>query len=276
MSLLKKNTAGGLPKTPAFQKFALLGFFFCLLLPARAEARSFEDIFPELGTELKARVFAEGGVIRALEKNGKLQLFPAAASGIDLHSRMTQKGYGYLVESLLVIPYAGKTLNILDTYNALGKVRNLKGRLYHSATRDADIPLFEDATRLEGAKRTGAIPDPPPAASVPASETIYIKLKDVNFGNSYYKADIAPQGRGIVYSLSNFKSLTYLLFPVMKEDKFSAYLYLEPLDEGVLVYSIAGADVSDFIASKIDIPSAISKRLAVFLDWINDGIRETR
>ena len=58
----------------------------------------------------------------------------------------------------------------------------------------------------------------------------------------------------------------------MREEKFHAFLYMEPLVEGMLVYSVAGTDVSDFVANRIDIPSAISKRLAVFVDWINDGL----
>jgi hypothetical protein len=62
----------------------------------------------------------------------------------------------------------------------------------------------------------------------------------------------------------------------MPEEKFQANLYLEPLDEGMLIYSLAGTDVSDFIANRIDIPSAISKRLAVFIDWVSDGIKATR
>jgi hypothetical protein len=261
MPLPKKNAA------------VLVFLAFVLALP-RAEARSFDDVFPGLGTERRAEVFTGDGVIRTLEKDENPEFFPAPSSGIDLSSRMLGNGYGYLAESLLVIPYTEKPSNVLDAYNALGKVRNLKGRLYHSFTRDADIPLFEDATRLEGARRSGAVADPPAALSVPAAETIYIKLKDVNFGNSYYKADIVPQGRGIICGLSNFRTITYLFFPVMKEGRFSALLYLEPLDEGMMVYSMAGAEVSDFIASKIDIPSAISKRLAVFLGWISDGIRE--
>jgi hypothetical protein len=255
------------------RKKILLCFCLLCLLPFFANARSFDDIFPNLGAERKAEVFVEGGIIRSLKKNETLELSPTASSGIDLPARIMQKNYAYLTESLLVVPYTGKTLGLLDAYNALGKVQKLKGRLYHSHTRDTDIPLFEEATRLEGAKRNGAISDPPDANSVPSSETVYLRLKDVNFGNSYYKADIASDRNGIVYSLTNFKSITYLLFPVMKEEKFSTLLYLEPLAEGMLVYSIAGADVSDFIASKIDIPSAISKRLAVFIDWITDGVR---
>jgi hypothetical protein len=163
---------------------------------------------------------------------------------------------------------------LLDVYNALGNIRALKGRLYHSATRDQDIPLFEDATRIAGAKKTSPIPDPGPASSIPLSETVYLRIKDVNFGNSYYRGDIHRDTFGLLYRLSNYKNLTYLFIPVIREEKFIAQLYFEPIAEGVLVYSIAGADVSDFVASKIDMPSAIAKRLAVIISWVVDGINQ--
>ncbi|MDR2618777.1 MAG: hypothetical protein LBC62_07905 [Treponema sp.] len=257
------------------KKNVLVFSLLALVVALPAWTRSFDDIFPGLDVAKRGMAFSGEGIIRSLEKGEIPELNPAPGSGINLRSRITQEN-AYLTESLLVVPYSGRTLTVLDAYNALGKVRNLKGRLYHSHTKNAEIPLFEDATRLEGAKRTGAIPDPPQAAVLPVSESVYIRLKDVNFGNSYYRADITRESNGLLYSLTNFKSLTYLFFPVMKEEKFSALLYLEPLSEGMLVYSIAGTEVSDFIASKIDIPSAIGKRLAVFIDWVAEGIKEIR
>ncbi|WP_043923382.1 DUF6675 family protein [Leadbettera azotonutricia] len=258
-------------------KTMLLMAAFFALWPFSLIARSFDDVFPYIGTDKKAEAFAEDGIIRSLGKGESFELNPAPSSGIDLQARIMQKAHEHLTESLLVVPYAGRALNVVDAYNSLGKVRSLKGRLYHSHTRNADIPLFEEATRLESAKRTNTpVPDPAPVSAIPANESIYIKLKDVNFGNSYYRADISQNGYGLVYSLTNFKSLTYLLFTVMKEEKFSAFLYLEPIDEGMLVYAVAGTEVSNFIENRIDIPSAISKRLAVFIDWISEGVREQK
>jgi hypothetical protein len=115
-----------------------------------------------------------------------------------------------------------------------------------------------------------------PTRELPRAETVFIRLKDINFGNSYYKSDISVSPHGITYNLTNTRNLSYLFFTAMKEGKFSAILYLEPLTEGMLVYSVAGADASDFVANRIDIPSAISKRLAVFIAWIYDGIKEAR
>jgi hypothetical protein len=208
-----------------------------------------------------------------------LSLSPNPAAGIALAGIVEERKPAFLVESLLVIPYpahwdgAPAAGELLPVYNALGKIRNLEGRVYRSFTRGAEVPLFEEATRIAGPKKTSPLPDPTPAGSVPDGETFYIRLKDANFGNSFYRADIERQGPGLLYSLTNFRNLTYLFIPVIKEEKFFARLYFELLAEGILVYSIAGADVSDFVAARIDMPSAIRKRLEVITGWVIDGIR---
>ena len=249
-------------------------FLLAAAMPLGAETRTFNDVFPNINETHKDQVFNEG-LIRSIKKNETFQFFTANGSGIDLISKISGKKFNYYAESLLVIPYTGRQLTNLDTYNALGKVRGLKGKLYSSHSKNAEIPLFEDATRLDS-KKTNSIPDPPPALSVPSSETIYLRLKDTNFGNTYYQADITRLSEGILYSLSNYKTISYLLFTVMKENRFNALLYMEPLKEGILVYSVAGAEVSDFIAGRISIPSAISKRLGVFIGWVSDGITSAK
>jgi hypothetical protein len=132
--------------------------------------------------------------------------------------------------------------------------------------------MFEEVTRIESARRNNAIADPSPASAVPRSETVYLRLKDVNFGTSFYRGDMTLSRYGMSYSLSNFKSLTYLLIPVIREEKFTAQLYFEPIDEGILIYGLSGADVSGFVSSRIDMASAISKRLTVIISWVAEGI----
>jgi hypothetical protein len=251
-------------------------FFLGLALtaPLPGQNHSLGDLFPGLGEDQRDLVFSSTGLILNAAAPSDLRLVPSPKIGVDISGPVVNRDFSCLVEALLVIPYKSKPIELLDIYNALGKIRNLKGRLYHSATRDANIPLFEDASRIKSAKSSAsAIPDPPDAPAVPRSETIYLRVKDVNFGNSYYRAGITTTPAGLLYDLSNFKSLTYLFVPVIKEENFVTQMYFEPIAEGVLVYSLAGADVSDFIASRIDIPSAIRKRLEVILDWVIDGIK---
>ena len=260
-------------KTSRFFLFFLLIF---TVRPFFAEAQSlrcFDDLFPGMGENRKTRVFSDSGLILTYGKNQPNELFPAANSGITINETVMRAKPVYMVETLLVTPYSGRPLDRLDAYNALRDIRSLKGRTYNSFTRSSEVPLFEDATRIESARRTNPIPDPPPAVILPSSETIYIRLRDTNFGNSFYRGDITVSPYGVTCSLTNFRSLSYLLFTVMKEEKFSAVLYMEPLTEGMLIYTVAGADTSDFIANRIDVPSAISKRLAVFIEWLRDGMR---
>jgi hypothetical protein len=256
----------------------MIKHLFCVLLlilaglPASAQFRSFTALFPDLGEEDTTRIFSPDGLAESNKAPAGLALLPAGNLGRDISKPVLDRNPSVFVESVRVIPYTNGPFNLITVYNALGKVRNLKGRLYHSATRDEDVPLFEDAVRIQGPKKHTAIPDAPDAVSIPAVETVYIRLKDVNFGNSYYQAHITQTPQGLLYSLSNFKNLSYGFIPVIKEDKFIAQLYIEPLAEGLLVYSLAGADVSDFIASRVDISSAIRKRLQVIVGWLIDGI----
>ena len=261
-------------------KFLILLFLslFIFFLPASIMAeinslRSFDELFPLLAESRKKEAFSDEGTIRSVKKNESLEFLPAPASGIDLYGTVMKTNPAYFAESLLVIPYQGKVFTRLDAYNALGKISDLKGRLYHSHTRNADVALFQEAVRLENEKSGKAVPDPVSARELPNTEAVFIRLKDVNFGNTYYRTDMSVTPFGLTYKITNTKNITYLLFTVLREEKFSSILYIEPLTDGMLIYSMAGADASDFISSMIDIPSAISKRLLVFLSWIKDGLK---
>ena len=245
---------------------------------ASAPVRSFVEIFPALAPAIREAAFEDGGYFVSY-KGSVSDIIGSAQSKIEPHiiNAVLNKNPVYLVESILVIPGEANEYSLLDVYNALGKVRALKGRMYHSHTRKEDVPLFEEVTRIESDKKNVPIDDPPPASRIPSSETVYMRLKDANFGNSFYRGDLTLERRGLRYSLTNFKSLTYYIFPAIKEEKFTAQLYIEPVSEGILIYALAGADASDlassnFVSSKVSIASAISKRLAVILDWITDGI----
>jgi hypothetical protein len=253
-----------------------ISVFSLVLFPVAAEAapRSFNQIFPGIPSAVREAAFSEEGFFQSTEKIQRSALVGYGQSAIDprIIETVFLKQPGFLVESILVIPGKTKAYSLLDVYNALGKIRGLKGRLYHSVSRNEYIPLFEDVTRIESAKKNTPIADPAPASSIPPSETVYMRLKDVNFGNTYYRGDMTLVRRGLRYSLSNNKNITYFFVPVIKEERFNAQFYFEPITEGILIYALAGADVSDFVSSKVNMPSAISKRLTVIIGWVAEGI----
>jgi len=240
----------------------------------QSAARSFDDIFPGLPPAARGAAFSQAGYFRTYERaNDAMQDAHVFQSGLcrGLADAALAVQPVVLVESILVLPGEEGGRTLLDVYNAISQVRDLRGRTYDSHRR-GEIPLFEDATRIDAARRNAAIEDPPPASSVPQSETIYMRLRDANFGNTFYRAQMDLDGRGMRLSLTNNRSITYFMFPAIREERFVAQMYFEPIAEGILIYSIAGVDVSNFVASMIHIPSAISRRLAVIIGWAADGI----
>jgi len=255
----------------------------CLVLfPIAAQSpqsalRSFDDIFPNLPPAVRTGAFSQEGYFRAFSRRA----VPDRDFGQDILQSALDSGISevvlgvqplVLVESILVIPGEGGRYSLLDVYNALSQTRNLQGRLYHSHRRSAYIPLFEEVTRLDASRRNAPIEDPALASSVPQSETIYMRLRDANFGNTFYRAQMNLDGYGLRYSLTNNRTITYLMFPAIREGRFVAQMYFEPIAEGILIYSLAGVDVSNFVYSQIHMSSAISKRLAVIIEWAVDGI----
>lgn len=256
----------------------------CLvLLPVAAQGaqplRSFNDVFPGLSAAARAEAFSRDGHFRTLDRPGANagQRLLSSQSRLDsaISAPIVAMRPTVIVESIMVIPGAGGRYSLLDVYNALSQIRDLQGRLYHSHRRQAYIPLFEEATRIDG-RRNAAIADPPRAASVPPSETIYVRLRDANFGNTFYRAQMTLDGRGLRYSLTNNRNITFLAVPAIRAERFVAQMYFEPIAEGILIYSLAGVDVSNFVASQIHMPSAISTRLEVIIGWAAEGISRQR
>jgi hypothetical protein len=246
----------------------------CVLcaFPALSQTRSLNTFFPQLDNEQRTQALTSEGLFLYGSRATGLRLAPNPGAGILVAEPIRAHNPLFLAESIRVL-HVDKAGGLLKVYNSLNRVRALAGITYHSFTRDQNIPLFGEASRIEGPRRLNSkLPDPPRARSVPLAETLYVRLDDANFGNSYYECTLVSNSNSIRYTLTNFRPLVYLLFTVMPERRFISQLYFEFIDEGLAVYSVVGADASDFVASMMDIPSAIEKRLNVFINWVERGI----
>jgi hypothetical protein len=256
------------------RKICVLQALFLLLSSGFiAEGRTLDDLFPDTGGAVLKQA-REGGYSRSIKTAGvsNPDFTVKPVDEINDARSILQYSPVYVIESLLILKN-DKNVTKVDIYNALRKINTLKGRKYFSATRGKPAVLFEDASRIAGEKDTKKRNDPPHAAVAPFEQTIFIMVKDTNFGNCYYRAEIDMGGNGVKYSLANFRSINYLLIPVIKPEKLQIHLYLESLDEGVLIYGLTGVATADFAENHADIPSLITKRLDVIYDWIGDNIK---
>ena len=235
------------------------------------ETRSFDEIFPGFSRSKKSGAMSDTGLRNSFEKDGFPMLVPDPNSGIDLLSSVMIKKPSHIVEALVVVPYNERELDMLDIYNALGRVKNIKDHTIPINGRD--IAIFTETTRLESARNRKPIPDPPPTDTLPYSETMYLRFTDPYMGDLYLQGDVSISLYGITYSMTNFRDVSYSIFRVMKAERFTAIIYLEPVKEGILVYSMSGLYLPNFIAKRVNLTPNMNRRITVLLNWIIDGMR---
>ena len=256
-------------------KAVLTGFILVFIFSASpleaGPLRSFGELFPYLSALQKQRVFGRAGLRNTFTINEAPLFTPALNSGIDLMSLVLERNPTQLVEVITVIPYNERPLNILDAYNAMGRIENISNYTYFSTSRNRVIPVFEESTRLENARRNRRIPDPSPATALPSRDTIYFCLDDTFFGKTYLRGDLSLSNYGMTFNITNFAAVWFMLFPVMGAEKFSTILYAEPLEEGMLVYGMAGLDAPQFLIGKMNLINNIDRRITVFISWLRDG-----
>jgi hypothetical protein len=150
-----------------FKKIIIALFFhFMCVIYIYAQLRAFNDIFPNLSRNERSAVFNETGYVKTLSKSGEFDIAGSNRSAIGIDSvilnTVLSMNPGYIVESISVISENPEEVTLLDVYNSLGNIRNLKGRLYNSHSRKQLVPLFEDATRITSEKKYN--PNPRSAA----------------------------------------------------------------------------------------------------------------
>jgi hypothetical protein len=235
------------------------------------ETRSYYKIFPDLSLRQKANVRSNVGIRNSFEKNDTPTMVPAPDSGIDLYNKVMTKKPSHIIEALIVLPYGKRELDLLDIYNALRNIKNIQD--FTLNVRGKDYKIFQDTTRLESAQKRKPIPDPPPSDMLPFSETMYMRFVDLSMGDLYLRGDISVSLYGLTYSLTNFRDVSYSIFKVMNAGKFTAIIYIEPVKEGILVYSMSGLYIPSFVANRINLAVSMNYRITVLINWIADGLK---
>jgi hypothetical protein len=236
------------------------------------EIRSFNDVFPSLSLRQKSSVMSGVGLRNSFEKNDTPTFSPNPDSGVDLYSKVMAKKPSHIIEALILMPYNKRELDLLDIYNALRRIKNIQD--FKITLRGNEYKIFMDTTRIESAQRRRAIPDPPPAEMLPLSETMYLKFVDQTMGDLYLRGDITISLYGLTYSLTNFRDVSYSIFSIMKAERFTAIIYLEPVKEGILIYSMSGLYIPSFIAHRVNLTPSMNYRITVLINWITDGLRK--
>jgi len=234
--------------------------------------RSFGEIFPTLSARQRNVAMGSYGLRHSLEKHETPTLLPAANSGINLYSSVMRKDPSHIIEALIVVPHTQRGLDLVDIYNTLGRIERIKDQ--RTTLRGGEvISIFKDTTRLNNPTNRRAIPDPPPADMFPFSETMYLRFTDNYIGNVYLRGDLTVGSHGMTYNLTNFRNINFSIFTIMRAERVSIILYIEPVKEGILIYSMTGIFLPDFIINRVNLTPNMNIRINSLLRWITEGLR---
>jgi len=236
------------------------------------EIRSLDAIFPNLSRIQRIRAMSNEGLKHSFAKDEPATIVPNPDLEIDLLGSIMKKNPSHLIEALALVPYKERELDLLDIYNALGRIEKIKD--YPVFINGNDYYIFTESSRIENTRNRRDISDPLPAVTLPFSETMYLRLKETSFGNLFLRGEISLSMYGITYSMTNFADVRYFLFPIMRAERFVTIIYLEPVKEGVLIYSMSGFYLPGFIADRVNLTSNINRRIETFINWITDGLRK--
>jgi len=236
------------------------------------QIRSFDAVFPGLSWEQKATAMGSVGLRNFFVKGESPMLVPNPDSGINLLDRIKEKDPSHLIEALLVVPYNGQDIDLLEIYNALGRIENIKD--YSAWVNGRDFYAITESSRIASASNRRDIPDPPSAVRLPFSQTMYLRIKEVDFGNFFLRADVSIGLYGMTYRMTNFTDIRIFLIPIMRAERFNIIIYLEPVEEGILVYCVCGFYMPSFIANMVNLTSSINNRVTILTNWIIDSLRK--
>jgi len=238
----------------------------------RFEIRSFDAVFPGYSKYDKEDIMDEYGIRSSFDRKGSPSIMPAPNSGISLYDQVMKRKPSHVVEALVVIPYITRELDLLDVYNSLGRITHIKDQILTYAS-GRTLSVFKDTTRLDNSVNRRAVPDPAPSNRLPYSETMYIRFTDTYIGNLFLRGNITQSLYGLTYDLTNFRDVSFSIFKIMKSERISIILYIEPVKEGILIYAMSGFFLPDFILEKLNLTVNINNRITVLLNWIVEGLR---
>jgi len=235
------------------------------------EIRSFDTIFPRFTQRQRIQAMSTTGLRHSFRKDESPVIFPNPSIGINLIDSIMNINPSHLIEALVVVPYRERELDLLDIYNALARIEDIKN--YSVPYNGNNFHVFTESTRIVSNRNRRAVSDPVPAAMLPFSETMFLRLKEVNLGNLFLRGEISVSMYGITYSMTNFMDVRYFLIPIVGAERFITILYLEPVKEGVLIYCVSGFYIPGFIADKVNLTPNINRRIQIFINWITAGLR---
>ena len=227
---------------------------------------------PGLSKEEIRQLGAGDAVMRYPDSARSLQYLPIGLAAESMKTLSEGFSPSVFVERAFLA--RGRSLSgkgALEIANALLDVPTISGVTYYSERKQGITVLFDDVFRVEGPGSMKKV-QAPPLASLPASMSMHLHLKDSNFGSSWYALHLDQRAGGLFLRLENSRPLNFTLIRAFGPAEVRMGVVMIPVDEGLYVAAFCAADPASIASSMVDMKSAMEKRLRAIQGWAVDRI----
>ena len=153
-----------------------------------------------------------------------------------------------------------------DLFNGIIAVSTLKGLEYYSKRRNSMRLLYEISTVIDGPESKNPRADPV-FRTPPAEVSIFVRQKDLTFGDNIYKYTYYAYESAFIVLMENITSLSYGPVQVVGKNRLKSVIAIFDCGPHLLVYSASFAKASIVPGMKQRVGESISNRTNALLSW---------
>lgn len=156
-------------------------------------------------------------------------------------------------------------------YNQLMAISTMEGIEYYSHSRETMRLLFELSHRVQNRDSKDPVPDLYFRSRLPATRTIYVRQKDLTFGDNHYSITYHREDGLVWAEMTNLNQLWYGIIPVIGPGSVKFIFALAPSDEGLYFYAHALVDVFTLLGMEERAGNSFSSRIEALSQWFSSS-----
>jgi len=153
-------------------------------------------------------------------------------------------------------------------FNQIMAVSSMTGLQYYSASRGTMRTFYEYSYVVDGPDTKKRIPDPV-FTGVPEALTLFVRQKDLTFGDNIYRYDIVANQDAIYLTQVNITALTITLIPVIRRGNLTTVMAVIDCGDSILIYAASMAKALSFPGLWDRISDSFSNRAQAVLNWFS-------
>ena len=158
---------------------------------------------------------------------------------------------------------AGEELRL---YNEIVSLSTLAGIKYFSASRGEMRILYDFSHIIDGPSTRVPLPDPV-FSQLPAEFNVYVRQRDLTFGDNVYRFDFFTSPGALIISMENMTALSVGIIRAIGRNNLRSAVAILDAGEYILVYVVSMARAASVPGMRERIGNSFTNRAEAIIHW---------